>query len=72
MDSGSKSVMGMLWSITDRDIDRFTLRLYCDWFCAKSNSSKESGPCLSRFINESARGNPVLNLPFNSNLVLSL
>jgi hypothetical protein len=70
MDSGSNSVMGMLWSITDRDIDRFTLRLYCDWFSAKSNSSKESGPCLSRFINESAIGKSFL--PFNSNLVLSL
>ncbi|CBY18978.1 unnamed protein product [Oikopleura dioica] len=55
MDSGSKSLMGMLWSITDRDIDRYTLRLYRDWFFAQSNSSKERGPCLSRFINESAK-----------------
>ena len=56
LDSGTKSVMGLLWSVTDRDIDRFTLRLYNDWFQSPSNSSKEQGPCLSRFINESGRG----------------
>ena len=72
MDSGSKSVMGLLWSITDRDIDRFTLRLYADWFSAKSNSSEENGPCLSRFINESARGSLIILMSFNSNLVFSL
>ena len=46
----------MLWSVTDRDIDRFTLRLYADWFSGVRNSSKEPGPCLSRYINEAARG----------------
>ncbi|CAG5100047.1 Oidioi.mRNA.OKI2018_I69.XSR.g16816.t1.cds [Oikopleura dioica] len=55
LNSGSSSVMGMLWDVTDRDIDRFTLRLYKDWFSAASNSSKETGPCLSRFINECSR-----------------
>ncbi|CAG5105495.1 Oidioi.mRNA.OKI2018_I69.chr1.g2176.t1.cds [Oikopleura dioica] len=55
LDSGSMSVMALLWSITDRDIDRYTLRLYKDWFSAVSNSSKETGPCLSRFINECSR-----------------
>ena len=34
LDSGSPSCMSLLWSITDRDIDRYTLRLYADWFSA--------------------------------------
>ena len=49
LDSGAPSCLSLLWSVTDRDIDRYTLRLYADWFAGK-RSSQEPVASLARFI----------------------
>lgn len=56
LDAGAPSVMALLWSVTDRDIDRYTLRLYADWFSAKSTAKNEPGPNLAAFISSSEIG----------------
>ena len=54
LDSGAPSCLSLLWSVTDRDIDRYTLRLYADWFSGERQSG-EPGPNLGRYIVESEK-----------------
>ena len=56
LDSGAPSVLALLWSVTDRDIDRWCLRLYADWFSGRKNSSSEVGPNLGKYIISSETG----------------
>ena len=48
--------MALLWQVTDRDIDRWCLRLYADWFSGRKNSSSEVGPNLGKYIISSETG----------------
>ena len=54
LDSGAPSCLSLLWSVTDHDIDRYTLRLYADWFSGERQSG-EPGPNLGRYIVESEK-----------------
>ncbi|VEL21746.1 unnamed protein product [Protopolystoma xenopodis] len=38
--AGCPFVLGLLWDVTDKDMDRFTVRFITHWLCTKINTSE--------------------------------
>lgn len=52
--AGSPCVLAMLWDVTDKDIDQFSVRVLQQWLLASSDGGGRSGGSLSSVV-QSAR-----------------